>query len=728
MECFVPRAIGDGERGLSPVVAVVVLFGLVALSATIVFVAGSNAVFAVQEETTTEQATKSMTSMASDLGNGGSSDVELPDDGSAYVDSGEGRMQIWVGERTAANRTLDERLGTLYYENGDTTVAYQGGGVWRADRNSRSTKLTPPPVEYVGGEDPTVSLTAISLANGDGPVTGEQLRTSDTESKFSSEDMQAARLHRNVTISVESEFYEAWSDHFVGEFGDSAVSLDHGAQSVTVELAGGRTNQTVETADEDEVDDIDEPDWTPPELSGIPGFVVNEGSELDARQNVRVDSYDSSVGGYAGNEQTGGDIKTTGELDLSNDVVIEGDVDAGGSATISNNVEVTGDLVVGQGDASSYTLVDTSSGQPTTIGGVFSTKEDAEITGGVELQDDVIVGGELRAFEGSVAGDVYVHGDMVDINDDYNGRIEGDLVVGGAANWDESDVALEIGGEFVSGASDSKLRSPLEPMVDVAEPDVDISAKGAEFRTDNGNGDLWTPIQNASLQNCGDSGPYGGGGYGWNGCTLDAGQYYLDEIDLDSVRHRGPYTTTTYPEKLTLDTTGGPVEIYVDGEIDVEDVASIEVQYGPEEHPAILYANDDFSLDRGAEINIPGDRSPLLEMYMQPDAMWRIEGGSEFVGSVYGLSDGSQRTSIHLSGGSGSSIYGGVLGDIGQFDQEGRVHFDEALRETDVERPEYDDGDSDDDDDSDDGDEVTEEYVTGDVAFLHVDHQRVETN
>lgn len=664
----------EAPRGITPVVGVVVLVGMVFASAAVVVLIGGGMVGSLQDEASTEQATASMDVLASNLEGSGETAVHAPHGGQAHVDSEAGSMRIDVGDDTI----VDENLGALYYDLDGTRLAYQGGGVWRMDDGQRGTMQRAPPIQYAGTSDPTLILPVVSISEGDGPADGKQLRTVETQHVFPTNDGQTFNPVANETVEIviQSEFYEAWGEHFEAVLGVD-VTYDHDAQVVGAELQGA---------------DIYEPE-VPQQGDGMSGFTFNEGTELDIRNNVSIDSYDSTTGPYAetGGRDAGHVKSTADDLNLHGDnggLTIHGDVDVTGHADVTGQqdpVVVHGDTTIGaSGDRTTVT------GTHVTFHGSFSTKEDLEVIDYATFGDDVIVGGTLHWVQATIEGDLHVHGDT----DTHPGdvTVEGDLVLDGPDEFNED--GIEVHGEVVEHADDSELLDPRDPDVELEEPDVDLEQTLADLEDENDNAgpDDIDAGTDPTLQNCGGT------------CELNTGEYYLSNVSLSS------------GDRLLLNVTEGPIELGVDGHFEVADGAVVEIEYDPEDQHAVsTYVDGDFDVDDG-RIEIEGDRAPLFEVFVAHDATWTIDRDAEFRGAVYGQEENGERTDISLKGNQGAAFYGAVLGDIQEFDTEAAFHRDEALGYGRI--GEYDPAALEDS-------EPRLIVDDADVAYLHVEHRSV---
>lgn len=142
----------------------------------------------------------------------------------------------------------DDTLGTLVYRNGDATVAYQAGGVWRSDDGVTSVMLSPPEFHY---REETLVFPIIDI-NGDDSVAGTSRATlagAATRTKsFPNPDRSYDEVDRvfenpirggSVTVTIQSDYYQAWARFFEKRSGGE-ITVDHETRQVTVELSAPR--------------------------------------------------------------------------------------------------------------------------------------------------------------------------------------------------------------------------------------------------------------------------------------------------------------------------------------------------------------------------------------------------------------------------------------------------------------------------------------------------------
>ena len=240
------------HRSQSTTIGIVLILGITLLGTGLVVGYGTQAIGDTERVTTLSKVEHSLTQFDSQaaivaLGESSVQRVDLGDarDGTFSADGDAGWMR--VVHRNATGNGNDTELynasmGTVRYRNGATSIAYQGGGVWRRTGNG-STMLSQPEFNYRGG---TLTLPAIRIVN-DASASGETtafLRGGEDSSQVypnASESYSDGRNYTNpvmkgsVAVTVKSQFYEGWADFFRGRTAGN-VSVDHSARTATVEL------------------------------------------------------------------------------------------------------------------------------------------------------------------------------------------------------------------------------------------------------------------------------------------------------------------------------------------------------------------------------------------------------------------------------------------------------------------------------------------------------------
>ncbi|TKX71469.1 hypothetical protein [Halorubrum sp. SP9] len=296
------------ERAQSEVLGTVLLLGLtVAVVGTTVALGGA-ALDDAQRTADLQRVEGAMTqldSKASLVAHGGSPSqrvrVDVGRSAGLRVDEGAGWLRIEVsgGENgTYANRIA---LGAIVYERGGSTVAYQGGGVWRSNGDGGSEMVSPPEFHYRGTDGPeTLTLPLVTIENGSGRL-GDTVRITESASGaasvFPNADYGNPLSDSNVTveITVQSEYADAW-----GRFFES------------------RTNAAVAELDDDRVRILLRTATVHPTLSASVSATGRSELQMGDVDWLYADSYNSSNGTYG--SQTPGDgasIQTRGDFALT---------------------------------------------------------------------------------------------------------------------------------------------------------------------------------------------------------------------------------------------------------------------------------------------------------------------------------------------------------------------------------------------------------------------------
>jgi Mg-chelatase subunit ChlD len=227
-----PR-LDDDTRGVSEVTATALLIGIVILGAVIVVTVGGSLISETNEQTTDQTAEVVVQELDSrletlaesrdtnriefDLGDSDPESVAVVEDG--------GYVNVTADDTTEC--TTEIPLSSVRYEGDGTTVAYEGGGVFRSSGDG-STVLTDPDLTYRNGS------VDVQLVNISGQI--DQSTTVATLNVSKSRNESDRRTRRvltgecirpdNVTVTVHSDFYRAWGAHLEGETNESVEYYD----------------------------------------------------------------------------------------------------------------------------------------------------------------------------------------------------------------------------------------------------------------------------------------------------------------------------------------------------------------------------------------------------------------------------------------------------------------------------------------------------------------------
>lgn len=297
---------------------------------------------------------------------------------------------------------------------------------------------------------------------------------------------------------------------------------------------------------------------------------------------------------------------------------------------------------------------------------------------------DVIVAGNLT-FEnkGHVLGNVTA-GDTLRIDNGANldtcpSKPDKYIVCGYASYGNQfiNDKGGKTKSELIGGGYDQNASvSGYDPV------NVIIDAKINQFKDDNDNG-VNGVITSSDRIDC-SSDP----------CTVSAGTYFLDEIESGDFNGN----------ELVLDTTSGPVNVVVDGEVDLSQV-TVSVRGGNRANLFIDSTKGPGACDKNSQsaCDLEFDRSTLqvkdatgtvtdnaarMWVYMDSNADATFIGGGgattsspEFTGVVFGPGEGTS-TGVNISAFNKAKIQGALVGNVYAAAQNGALRYDRRLRNT----------------------------------------------
>lgn len=313
------------------------LIGIVVLGVTTIVLVGGPQLAESQQTTEVGQAEQALTQFDSDAarvatgstssqttdlglsGNSGTLDVE-PERGNVrveYIDS------LDDGSRT---EVVNASLGTVRYQNDGTTVAYQGGGVWRSDGNG-STMVSPPEVSFTGK---TLTTHVIESERRGSVHSDVQLsRSSQSKQRYpnATADLENKVDDALVQITIQSRYYEAWGRFFEDE-ANTIVQYDHADERAVILFVA-----------------------LPVDYSPEAGVIATSGpGEIRlAGDGAYIDSYNSSNGTYEDTRDTDGNVKSAGEIFMKGSSQIDGDAEADKDVTVgSSSAQIDGNASSGQ--------------------------------------------------------------------------------------------------------------------------------------------------------------------------------------------------------------------------------------------------------------------------------------------------------------------------------------------------------------------------------------------
>lgn len=326
------------RRAQSGPIAVILVFAIVISGSLLVVAMGTDSLSTTQQNLDADRAEQGLTQFDSQtamvaLGEANTQEVVLPDsDDAGYEvvdDAGWMRVTITNTSDDSVETVMNVSLGAVVYDNGDTAIAYQGGGVWRQSNEQGSTMISPPEFHY---RDATLTLPLVTVT-GDRSLSGKAsvTRSGSSQQYYPDPDTNENWVNPlesgEVEVTVQSEYYEAWETYFEDRT-DGTATLDDDNETVTTTLVVPVGPQTVSSA---------------VAATAAAGKIKLAGS---GGAKTRTDSYNSSTGSgtYAATRTAGGTIRTAGDVTVKGNSEVNGTVESGGFVTVKGSGVVTGDI------------------------------------------------------------------------------------------------------------------------------------------------------------------------------------------------------------------------------------------------------------------------------------------------------------------------------------------------------------------------------------------------
>ena len=228
------------ERAQAGPVGYLLVVGLTITMAISIVIFGGAVIQGSQGDSQIDQAELALTQFDSKvaqvaLDESDSQRVQLGRGGDYRVDEEAGKVRLyhdnWTEGETEyiyGNDTEMVPLGSVIYEQDDTQIAYQAGGVWRKDDDG-SKMVSPPEFQYRGATltFPIIRVTGADAGSGD--IHAHVTRSGETRAVFSdpagemtplTEQYDASRSYENpvengtMVIEIQSEYCDAWRRYF----------------------------------------------------------------------------------------------------------------------------------------------------------------------------------------------------------------------------------------------------------------------------------------------------------------------------------------------------------------------------------------------------------------------------------------------------------------------------------------------------------------------------------
>lgn len=333
------RAFTVDTRGQSYTIGTVLIIGMALLATIGGAAAGYAFLDRAQDQAREDRATHAMAELDSEisliaLDNNAQSrsiNFERTAKESIKVQSG-GTIRVETinqTDGTVEEVVLDRELGVIEYQvkDSDSSVAYQGGGVWRHYGGNNSKMVSPPEIHYRGGTL-TMPLVLVNSSQSVNPETDTiQVNHLSSESAFPTGSKSNPIQQGQIKIIVQSKYYQGWGEFFENRIGGEVTINDtDNKASIILEAPGDTKSVTSGLASTQSGSGV-----TIKGSGGKPSF---------------VDSYNSSAGNYTETQSENGAIKATSDITLRGSATIYGDaiIPPGYTVDSKGGSEVTGNI------------------------------------------------------------------------------------------------------------------------------------------------------------------------------------------------------------------------------------------------------------------------------------------------------------------------------------------------------------------------------------------------
>jgi len=233
------------SRSVSAPLGVVLLLAIVLMGMAVVVTVGATALDGTRDQMDVERAEKILTQFDSKsamvaLGETDSQSVALAEgDGAGFfVEENTGWMNLTVENETTGNvkQIVKVDLGALVFERGNTSLAYQGGGVWK--RTSGGTTMISPPEFHFRAATLTLPIIQVTGEEGiDGRATVRKSALTSIRYPNASQDAEFVNplTDGRVNVTVHSDYYRSWGQYFDSRT-QGNVYYDDANDTATIEL------------------------------------------------------------------------------------------------------------------------------------------------------------------------------------------------------------------------------------------------------------------------------------------------------------------------------------------------------------------------------------------------------------------------------------------------------------------------------------------------------------
>jgi len=654
---------GDGRSGVSEVLGVLILLLLTMTSMAFIFLTGDEAVSGVQSAIQDEEVKNQMSLLDSRIATAalGEGSVERLQfnlkNGQMRTNPDESWMRVTLNNSTGEHVLHNTTMGSIVYEGEDITLSYEGGGVWMSNPGTAGSSMVSSPEFLYRGNTltlPMFNLTSSVSRKGEQTTIAVDAEETDVVGGYAQ-----PLKNGTINVTVRSDYYDAWAKYFDERTEGDIIDVWDSNRTAKISLP------------------VPEPgDYQNAVEAGIQGSGSDESLTLSTAG--LIDQYDSDVDSYddTKNGTDAGDCHSHNKLgEPGVTVILRGQTTIQGTC-IYGNVLAYGPQS-GNNGLGSGIKVDGGGGKPYIKGTLHSSQK-------INVENGIIEGGlsgikQVRLGDGAEVKS----GAVINVSDSAGGGGQGQLRCDDTVDLTGVEIhADQIKGDCVNANLASTNPAPPKTRSDVDNPD---------------DPDLSPPALSGESSPCIDSnGNINANSWGGDTCVMDDGEYVVGEITLGDA-----------DKTLVLNINDGGIEMDVGGGVSIQGTLRIEADDRNVDNRATMYLTNgaDFSVDpddTAAEgvVTDPKQTAHFFEVIGGPKgsdhSVTLNEGvGVGFTGVVY-----APYNSLDVEG---MDVYGSIIGDPVQTDNNLSVHYDQDL-----------------------GDRSVGDGAVSQVYYLHVTENRVE--
>jgi hypothetical protein len=153
------------------------------------------------------------------------------------------RISLVFENRTGSCTIYNESLGTIQYQLGENTIAYEGGGVFRKHPGQGDPIMITPPEFHYNGETltlPIIRINSNQSVGGAGVVSLNLVSSNNPTVLFPDPDKNLEFSNplvsdKTIKMYIKSDYYKAWAK-YIQERTEASVTTNDAAKEVRVAL------------------------------------------------------------------------------------------------------------------------------------------------------------------------------------------------------------------------------------------------------------------------------------------------------------------------------------------------------------------------------------------------------------------------------------------------------------------------------------------------------------